>query len=288
MVRLTVSHVTRYRYRRKVPLNQHRLMLRPRESRLLTVESFELVTDPPARLDWTQDVFGNAVAMASFAEPASELRIESRAGLLHAEEDWPVFPIAASAISYPFGLGDDDRLDLGALSTPRYRDPDGRLAAWARGFVGPGATDTLAMLKDLNVGPSAAVAYEAREEYGTQAPLETLDRGRGSCRDLATLLVEAARRLGFGARLVSGYLWDPARDRVGAAGSGSTHAWAEIYVPGAGWIAFDPTNRSVGAGHLVPVAIARTIEQIAPVTGGYGGDPADALDMDVTVRVAAA
>lgn len=287
LVHLTVSHMTRYRYRRNVLLNPHRLMLRPRESRLLTVTAFDLQLEPPGRLNWTQDVFGNAVAVASFAEPTLELRIESRVDLLHSEQAWPVFPIAASAISYPFALSNDDRVDLGALLKPHYPDPDGRLSVWARGFVAPGATDTLTMLKDLNAGAAASITYEVREEYGTQAPLETLQRRRGSCRDLATLLAEAARHLGFGARLVSGYLWDPAQDRVGSAGTGSTHAWVEIYVPGAGWVAFDPTNRAVGAGHLVPVAAARTIEQIAPVMGGYGGDAEDALDMEVTVRVVA-
>lgn len=288
MVHLTISHTTRYRYRRKVLLNPHRLMLRPRESRLLQVKALDLRLDPPGHVEWSHDVFGNAIATAVFAEPAPELGIESRAELLQSEQAWPVFPIAASAISYPFALDDNDRVDLGALLKPHYPDPDGRLSVWVRSFVAPGATDTLAMLKDLNAGASAPVTYEVREEYGTQAPLETLQRRRGSCRDLATLLAEAARHLGFGARLVSGYLWDPAQDQVGSAGSGSTHAWTEIYVPGAGWIAFDPTNRSVGAGHLVPVAVARSIEQIAPVTGGYGGDAGDALDMDVTVRVVAA
>ena len=285
MVHLTISHTTRYRYRRKVLLNPHRLMLRPRESRLLQVTAFDLRLDPPGQVDWAQDVSGNAVATVSFAEAALELRIESHAELLHSEQTWPVFPIAASAISYPFALSDDDQVDLGALLKPHYPDPDGRLSVWAHGFVAPGATDTLAMLKDLNAGTSASVTYEVREEYGTQAPLETLQRRRGSCRDLATLLAEAARHLGFGARLVSGYLWDPTQDGIGSAGSGSTHAWVEIYVPGAGWIAFDPTNRAVGAGHLVPVAAARAMEQIAPVTGGYQGAAEDALDMDVTVRV---
>ena len=284
MVRLTISHVTRYRYRGDVMLNPHRLMLRPRESRLLQVTGFDLVLDPPGRVDWAQDLFGNAVATASFDAAARQLRIESRAVVMHGEPAWPVFPISAAAITFPFAYSEDERVDLGALREPAS---EASVSAWARGFVAPGTTDTLAMLKDLNVGVSAAVAYEAREQYGTQAASDTLARRRGSCRDLATLLVEAVRHLGFGARLVSGYLWDPAQDRVGSAGPGSTHAWAEVYLPGAGWVAFDPTNRTVGAGHLVPVATARSIAQIAPVTGGYRGDAGDALDMDVTVRVAA-
>ena len=287
VVRLTISHVTHYRYRGDVLLNPHRLMLRPRESRLIQVTGFDLVLDPPGRVDWAQDVFGNAVATASFDAPTRDLRIASRADVLHAEPAWPVFPISASAITYPFAYAEDETADLGALVEPATRATDDRVSSWARGFVAPGTTDTLAMLKDLNAGVSASIVYEAREQYGTQTPADTLERRRGSCRDLATLLVEAARCLGFGARLVSGYLWDPAQERVGSAGPGSTHAWAEIFLPGAGWIAFDPTNRAVGAGHLVPVAAARTIEQIAPVTGGFSGDAGDALDMEVSVRVTA-
>ena len=90
------------------------------------------------------------------------------------------------------------------------------------------------------------IAYQSREDEGTQSPIQTLDRGWGSCRDFAVLFVEAARSLGFGARIVSGYLYHPHPAMVQLGDAGSTHAWAEVYVPGAGWITFDPTNRSVG------------------------------------------
>jgi transglutaminase-like putative cysteine protease len=99
------------------------------------------------------------------------------------------------------------------------------------------------------------------EDGGTQSPTETLDRSWGSCRDLAALFVEAARSLGFGARIVSGYLHNPDQALVGSGGAGSTHAWVKVYVPGAGWIAFDPTNRTVGGFNLLPVAVARDIRR---------------------------
>ena len=287
VVKLSIAHLTRYRYRKSVTLNPHRLMVRPRESRLLQVSAFDLRCDPPARIEWGYDVFGNAIASASFADPATVLSIECRVELQHAEEAWPVFAISASAINYPFAYSADEPIDLGALKTPHYPDPIGRVCAWARNYVAPGSTDTLSLLKDLNAGVFACLTYEVREDYGTQSPLQSLDRGMGSCRDFATLLVEAARHLGFGARTVSGYLWDPGNDAIGSAGPGSTHAWSEIYVPGAGWITFDPTNQAVGAGRLIPVAVARTIEQIAPVTGGFQGDVDDHLDMSVSVTVAA-
>ena len=100
----------------------------------------------------------------------------------------------------------------------------------------------------------------------------------------AMLFAEAARSLGFGARLVSGYL-QPADSVLGSQGAGSTHAWAEIYVPGAGWIAFDPTNGTMGSFNLIPVAVARDIQLAIPVAGGFGG-PSDALtDMLVEVSL---
>ena len=118
-------------------------------------------------------------------------------------------------------------------------------------------------------GVSGYVSYQSREDEGTQSPIQTLDRGWGSCRDFAVLFVEAARSLGFGARIVSGYLYQPDQNIVGSAGAGSTHAWAEVFVPGAGWITFDPTNRSVGGFNLIPVAVARDIRQAMPVAGSF-------------------
>ena len=111
------------------------------------------------------------------------------------------------------------------------------------------------------------------EQGGRRHPVADpdLDRGWGSCRDFAVLFVEAARSLGFGARIVSGYLYNPDQDVCGIRGAGSTHAWAEVYVPGAGWITFDPTNRSVGGFNLIPVAVARDIRQVMPVAGSFVG-----------------
>ena len=171
------------------------------------------------------------------------------------------------------------------MTVAQYPDFGGRLAAWARGFVAGSTTDTLALLKDLNAGVSAWISYQSREEEGTQSPIQTLDRGWGSCRDFAVLFVEAARSLGFGARLVSGYLFNPDQMRVGSVDAGSTHAWGEVFVSGAGWISFDPTNRSVGGANLIPVAVARNIQQVSPVTGTFTGDTGALEGMTVEVRV---
>jgi transglutaminase-like putative cysteine protease len=174
-------------------------------------------------------------------------------------------------MDYPFRYSDDEWTDLGALTQPQHADPQGRLLHWARSFVRTHPTDTLALLRDLNLGIASWVRYQSRDREGTQSPVQTLERGFGSCRDMAVLFIEAARTLGFGARIVSGYLHDPAARLTGSSGAGSTHAWAEVHVPGAGWITFDPTNRSVGGRNLIPVAVGRDIAQVMPVSGRFFG-----------------
>jgi len=260
-------------------------MLRPRESRDLRLISYDLTLTPAAMVTWAHDVFGNAVATATFQTVTDTLVISSIADLQLDAAAWPVFSMAASAISYPFRYSDDEWTDLGALTIPQYPDPSGRLRAWAQEFVRSSPTDTLALLKDLSAGVSAWISYRSREDEGTQSPTETLDRGWGSCRDFAVLFAEAARSLGFGARIVSGYLYNPDQDRVGSEGAGSTHAWAEVYVPGAGWITFDPTNRSVGGFNLIPVAVARDVRQAMPVAGSFVGMTDAFQGMWVEVRV---
>ncbi|NND67810.1 MAG: transglutaminase domain-containing protein, partial [Halioglobus sp.] len=175
--------------------------------------------------------------------------------------------------------------DLGALRLQTYLDSAGRLRDWAQGFVAGNPTPSLALLKDICAGVAAQIVYEALEEEYTQSPEQTLDRSRGSCRDFAALFVDAVRSLGFGARIVSGYLYDSQRTAIGSSGAGSTHAWAEVYVPGAGWITFDPTNRSVGGFNLIPVAVARHIRQTIPVSGSFVGDKNAFERMDVRVEV---
>ena len=285
MVTLTVAHETTYRYRKPVGLGRHQLMLRPRETRDLRLISFAVDVAPNATITWAHDVAGNSVATADIASSGDLLQIKSEAVLELSAPIWPVFDIAASAASYPFLYSEDDWTDLGALARPQYADPGKRLSGWVEGFVMQRPTDTLSLLKDVSNGVSAQIAYEFREVEGTQGPLDTLDRSRGSCRDFAVLFAEAVRTLGFGARLVSGYLFDPSDHLTGSAGAGSTHAWVEIFIPGAGWVAFDPTNRAVGSGNLIPVAVGRHIGQVAPVTGSFQGTNTDLIEMNVQVTV---
>ena len=287
LIALTIRHRTTYLYHQPVSLGPHRMMLRPRESRDLRLISNDLTVTPAAMVNWAHDVFGNAIATASFAGKTDRLVIDSAVQLHLGGDPWPVFDLAASAIHYPFRYSDDEWMDLGALRRQQYDDSKGLLRKWAMGFVRSDPTDTLALLKDMSVGVAERIRYQSREVEGTQAPLETLDRGWGSCRDFAVLFVEAVRSLGLGARIISGYLYNPDRDRVGSEDAGSTHAWAEVYVPGAGWITFDPTNRSVGGHNLIPVAVARDIRQATPVTGSFIGMTDSFRGMWVEVSVLA-
>ena len=287
MTVLNVRHTTVYRYSCPVVLGDHRLMLRPRDSHDLRLIKTNLTFSPPASVRWMHDVFGNSVAVASFAEPSTELHIESSLVLETYAAERPSFQIAPDASRYPFIYSADDRIDLGRLLECQYPDPNNRLCAWARGFVRSNPTDTSALLADLNNGVKAQIFYQSRETEGTQTPLETLTRGWGSCRDLAVLFIEAARSLGLGARVVTGYLYRGSADAgsPAAIGAGTTHAWADIYIPGSGWIAHDPTNGTIGGKDLIRVAVTRDIFQAVPISGSFVGTPGSYLGMTVAVTV---
>lgn len=282
---LIIHHRTAYQYREAVLLSSHRMMLRPRESRELRLLSHDLSISPNAQVSWSHDVFGNAVATASFQSPTDSLNVESIATVDLSAAEWPVFDIDVSAINYPFLYSDRDWIDLGALAAPQHGDGGDKLRAWARSFVASNPTDTLSLLKDISLGIASTISYQSREQEGTQTPLETLERGWGSCRDFAVLFTEAVRSLGFGARIVSGYLFNPNMSLMGSSDSGSTHAWAEVFIPGAGWITFDPTNRSMGGANLIPVAVTRDIMHAVPVSGSFIGRANAFLSLDVAVEV---
>jgi transglutaminase-like putative cysteine protease len=287
MTILNVRHTTVYRYSRPVALGDHRLMLRPRDSHDLRLIKTSLTFSPPAAVRWMHDVFGNSVAIASFSHPAAELRIESDLVLETYAAERPPFQITQAASRYPFVYSADDRIDLGRMLERQYPDPNDRLGAWARGFVRSNPTDTSALLADLNNGVKAQIFYQSRETEGTQTPVETLIRGWGSCRDLAVLFIEAARSLGFGARVTTGYLYRASADAglPATIGVGATHAWADIYIPGSGWIAYDPTNGTSGGKDLIRVAVTRDISQAVPISGSFVGAPGSYLGMTVDVAV---
>ncbi|MGI4947319.1 MAG: transglutaminase family protein [Janthinobacterium lividum] len=278
--------MTTYAYRHAVSFGEHRMMLRPRESYDQHVLDAALVIDPePVELRWLQDVFGNSVAIARFDRRAPRLRIDSRIRLDHRPSDVHRINIEDYARLYPFTYASDEMPDLLRSIERQHRDPGREIDNWARRFLDPsGRTDTLAMLAAMTAAIRREFAYVARAEKGTQTPVETLARRKGTCRDYAMLMIEAVRALGFAARFVSGYVYNP-RGRGERLGGGNTHAWVRVYLPGSGWVEFDPTNGIVGSDGLIRVAIARDLYQAVPVSGSWGGFPGSFIDMDVAVDI---
>src|SRR3954469_13191489 len=286
MKRLTVRHSTTYRYSAPVSFGQHRLMLRPRDSHDLHIVEASLTLSPPGRIRWMHDVFHNSVALVDFDEPAAELSISSRLVMERYALARPDFPIAPEAEHYPFIYSANDRSDLGRLVERHYPDPRNIVEEWARQFILETPTNTYNLLATMNAAIRGSFEYRTREEEGTQPPEETIGKKSGTCRDYALLFIEAARALGFGARFVSGYLYDPALDGGAAMqGAGATHAWADIYLPGAGWVEFDPTNALVAGENLIRVAVTRDPSQAVPISGTFAGDGAKYLGMEVDVTV---
>jgi transglutaminase-like putative cysteine protease len=282
-----ITHTTRYTYARPVGLLTHRLMLRPQDSHDLRLHEATIDIDPlPASSRWAHDVFGNSVCLLDWAPGlrTDHLRIVSRLRLTHYPPGvaQPRNTLDTAAEFYPFAYPPEEMPDLGALALPQQPDPAGAVAAWARGFLGHGsAIRTLPLLEAMTRAIKDQFAYRGREEEGTQAASQTLALGTGTCRDFALLMMEAARSLGLAARFVSGYLYSASGQAQ--QGAGATHAWCGIYLPGAGWVEFDPTNGLVSGSNLIRVGVTRTPEQAVPVGGGFVGDPTDPLGMAVEV-----
>jgi transglutaminase-like putative cysteine protease len=291
MTVLTVVHRTSYRYAKPVRFGPHRMMMRPRDSHDLRLVDTALTLRPAAQLRWLHDVFGNSVAIARFATAARELYVESMFKAEHyplAEES---VELESYARTWPFAYDASEIPDLARAAERHYPDLEHKVDAWARRFVTATPDhDTLAILTAMTKAIPHELTYNPRDEMGTQHPVTTLAGGTGTCRDFALLMMEAARSLGFAARFVSGYLYDASRiggGQDGVVGAGTTHAWAQIYLPGAGWVPFDPTNALVSDRNLIRVAVTRDPTQAIPLAGSFIGEPADFLGMDVSVEITA-
>jgi transglutaminase-like putative cysteine protease len=290
MTTLRIHHCTRYRYERPVAFGVHRLMLRPRDGHDMRILSSALSIFPAAEVTWEFDTFGNCVAYASFSDMADELVIQSDLVLRRYGPDEPVARLAPRAVCYPFAYGQDELIDLAPMLRLQCEEDRGVVAAWLQAVVPTPPEGSLDLLQALSAAIYEGLAYRRREEQGVQTPGQTLATGSGTCRDFAFLFMEAARHLGFAARFVTGYLYDPAVDDARDAGpvltgGGATHAWADIFVPGAGWIEFDPTNRIVAGKNLVRVATTRSPSQALPIEGSYRHDGTAFLGMEVTVSL---
>jgi transglutaminase-like putative cysteine protease len=281
--RFTVRHISHYRYSKPVAFGEHRMMFRPRASHDLRLIASQLRIRPtPERLHWLHDIFDNSVAVASFARRASALRFESRVTLEHFEAPLPDYCLEPYALTYPFAYTEEEASDLVKARHRHY--PDSNVEAWARRFLpGAGTIGTMALLRAVTLGIRSDFSYVRRTEKGVNHPADTLRHKSGSCRDFAVLMMEAVRSLGLAARFVSGYIFVPERDTT--QGGGATHAWLQIYLPGAGWIDFDPTNSIVGNRHLIRVAVAWDHRQAVPLWGTWIGTAQSFRGLDVEVSV---
>lgn len=281
MRRLNISHVTEYRFPTPVSLLPHRLRIRPLESHSLRIESSTLAIAPAHTVRWYRDTLGNSVATVNFVEPADLLRVLSEV-VIAVYEDAPLdFLIEDYAASCPFDYVIDENPDLAPFQQSVYWNDRSPVRDWLT-HIGllQRPIDTFALLSRLNCEIANHFAYQIREEEGVQSPARTLALNSGSCRDFAALFIEACRYMGLASRFVSGYL-----HVANETGNASTHAWAEVYLPGPGWKGFDPTSGLITGNQHIPVAVARHPEAVPPVSGSFVGPAGQRPTLTVAVRV---
>jgi transglutaminase-like putative cysteine protease len=280
MNKIKITHNTEYFYHSPVTLGPHRALLRPREGHDVHIQRSVLNIEPHGKVRWLRDIHGNSIAMINFAGPTRTLKLFSEVTVAHYDQNPLDFIIDPIALSYPFQYPADEQAELIPYRLPSFPHDARALQSWITQFYTPGQLiNTFELLNRINSFIYESFQYTRREESGVQRPTETLSSKAGSCRDYAVLLMEAARQWGFGARFVTGYI------QMNTGQHGATHAWTEIYIPGAGWRGFDPTNNTItGSGH-VSVAVARDPEKACPLSGAWKGPP-DAFDrMEVSVQV---
>jgi transglutaminase-like putative cysteine protease len=283
---LTVRHVTVYSYSEPVKLGEHRMMFRPRGSHDLHLVQIKLDISPaPKGLRWLHDVFDNSIAAATFGDTnTTELRFESTVTLEHRETASVDYTLEPAARLFPFHYSDEDAPDLVRARMRHY--PGDGVTAWAERFMPTdGPIDTVGLLESISSSINREFTYVRRPEKGVQTPEDTLTRRSGSCRDFALFMMEAVRSLGLAARFVSGYIFAPEGTAAATVGGGSTHGWMQAYLPGAGWVDFDPTNSIVGNRNLIRVAVAWDQRNALPLWGTFIGPASSFLGMDVDVRV---
>ena len=296
MPNIRIVHTTQYRYSRPVKFTTHRLMLRPRDSHdLILADAVLGITPPAAVARWAHDVFGNSIGYLDFGEArADTLRIVSTLELRHFPPGagLPETTIDPTAETYPVIYAAEELPDLESSLHRYHLDPSGVIDTWAKGFLPQtGKIRTLDLLGNITRAIQSDFKYEGREAEGTKSPIETWQSREGACRDFALLMMEAVRALGFAARFVSGYLYDadleqkPPGEDDRMVGGGATHAWCSVYLPGAGWVEFDPTNGLIAGRNLIRVCSARTPEQAVPVSGSFIGRATDFIGLDVDVAV---
>ena len=284
MKRLRIRHLTKYQFPSTVTLNPHRLLLRPREGHDVRIESSKLEISPAYKIIWQRDVFDNSLAVVSYLAASDRLVIASEVVIQHYGPA-PFDPMIEDyAASFPFVYAAGDRADLASFQQSLFIHDRPKINDWLQ-QLGLYQTETFSFLITLNQAICSQFRYQMREEAGVQSPAQTLSLRSGSCRDYATLMIEACRYLGLASRFVSGYLHAPATE----AGNATTHAWVEVYLPGAGWKGFDPTSGELTGNSHIAVAVASNPASVPPVSGSFmgSGDARPTMQVDVQVSLLA-
>ena len=280
MKRVRITHITRYYYRTSVSFGPHRALMRPREGHDLRIVNTRVELEPAATVRWLRDIEDNSVAILTFSEPAAMLRLLVEVDVDLSEEKSVECLIDPAARTYPFQYSPDEQVELVPFRLPSYPYEGPALNEWLRGLYSPGEViDTFDLLHRLNTHIYQSLKYQAHDAPGVRLPHETLRLGGGSCRDYAVLLMEAARYWGFAARFVTGYI------QMAEGQHGATHAWTEVYIPGAGWRGFDPTNNKLAGAEHIPVAVARAQEKAMPFAGTWEGPAGAFVRIEVSVQV---
>ena len=283
MSRVRIVHTTTYRYAEPVAFGIHRLVVRPREGHDVQVENFSLRISPAGAVSWHRDIFGNSIALASFSESSNFLEFSSEATIFRRDHTshrrlldvLPVkFPVQYSHLEKPVALG---------YLESAYREETSGLRDWTmRTFAPKQGDDAVHLVHEINTWIYHSIRYRRREDRGVQSPLETLELQSGSCRDMATLLLEIVRTLKVASRFASGYLDSAAS----VAGNAATHAWTEVYFPEHGWFGCDPTlGEHTSQKHIV-CGVSSHPRGVMPIIGVYSGATSNYLGMSVSVKIA--
>ena len=280
MQRVRIKHLTEYIFPVSVALKQHRLLLRPREGHDVRIESSKLDITPAYHIKWQRDVFDNSLALVNFQGRSRRLTIASEVVIQHFDHAPYDFLVDEYAVNFPFNYALSELADLAAYQQLIFPDDRQVINEWLLPLELYGM-QTFGLLLKLNQTINTQFLYQVREEAGVQSPAQTLAQRGGSCRDYATLFIEACRCLGLASRFVSGYLHAPATE----AGNATTHAWAEVYLPGTGWKGFDPTSGVVTGNRHIAVAVARDPESVPPVSGSFLGPDVTMPRLLVNVQV---
>jgi transglutaminase-like putative cysteine protease len=281
---IKIQHTTSYEYSVPVSFGPHRLMLRPLEGHDVQIRSSTLQVTPSSRIRWVHDVFDNSLAYVDFTQPSNILTVRSDVVVEQYNTNPFDFVMDTYAVELPFLYPEQEYFDVSHYTRKQFPQDEQVVKEWLKPFLNQnGKTNTLQILLALNQSVPTYFHYTRREEYGVQSPAQTLAQKSGSCRDFALLLMEAARSLGLASRFVSGYACQTGATPAEA--TASTHAWTEIYLPGAGWKGFDPTGGVLAADLHVRAAVAREPGQAAPISGCFIGNPSAFKGMTVSVKV---